>query len=310
MTILRTGEPSRLPICTPYTPVNRLGVGLLYNPSLPDFIRSHLDLMDYVAVIPDIGQTDYGPDHSPRFVEIDPWVDYMDWLMKQIPLIAHNVGLSIGSGGIFDTEYIQQIAQWHERYHFLWHSDHLSFSRVNGINAHSLSTALAVPVPYDDEVLDMIVDRVNQVQHIVPLTFLLENNVYFINIPEQDMTEPEFLNRLSLRTGCGLLLDLHNVYANGRNHCFDPYSFIDQVDLNRVIEVHIAGGNELSGMYVDSHAGPCPKPVWELLEYVVQNAPNLCAVTFEFHESYYPVLESEGILAELTRARQIWSKYH
>ena len=156
----------------------------------------------------------------------------------------------------------------------------------------------------------MIVDRIDQVQRKVEMAFIIENNVYYIDIPDQDMTEPEFLNRLTARTGCGLLLDVHNVYTNARNHGFDALAFLNQIDLTRVVEIHIAGGNEIGGMYTDSHAGPCPEPVWQLLEHVVPKAPNLCGITFEFHESYYPLLGEDGIRAQLNQARGVWNRYH
>jgi uncharacterized protein (UPF0276 family) len=153
----------------------------------------------------------------------------------------------------------------------------------------------------------MIATRIESVQAAVPLPFLIENNVYFIDVPDQDMTEPEFLNALAARTGCGLLLDLHNLYANARNHRFDPIAWLDQLDLDRVVEIHIAGGSELAGMYTDSHAGPCPDPVWDLLAHVTPRTPRLRGITFEFHDSYYPLLKSEGIARELGHARAIWS---
>src|SRR6185503_17942887 len=98
-------------------------------------------------------------------------------------------------------------------------------------------------VPYDHDVADMIAARIETIQATVPAPFLIENNVYFIDVPGQDMTEPEFLNALTRRTGCGLLLDLHNLYANARNHGFDAFAWLDQLDLERVVEIQIAGGS-------------------------------------------------------------------
>jgi uncharacterized protein len=139
-------------------------------------------------------------------------------------------------------------------------------------------------------------------------SFLLENNVYYTECPEQDLTEQEFFNELCTRTGCGVLLDVHNVYANSRNHGFDPVQFVDRLDLSKVWEVHIAGGNEFAGMYTDSHAGPCPDSVWDLLAHVVPRAPCLRGITFEFHESYFPELEAAGVRAQLARARDVWHR--
>jgi uncharacterized protein (UPF0276 family) len=283
-----------------------LGVGLLYNAALPEYLRDFPQTFDYVEIIPEMFWTDGGRDAAPRFIELSGWVDMLERLAGQTPLVAHNIGLSLGSADYFDTSYAEHIAQWHARYGFVWHSDHLSFVRMTGVDGHDHNAGLAVPVPYDFDVADLIAQRIEHVQAAVPIPFLIENNVYFIDVPDQDMSEPQFLNRLVQRTGCGLLLDLHNLYANARNHRFDAFAWLEELDLEHVVEIHIAGGSELAGMYSDSHAGPCPPPVWDLLETVVPRAPQLRGVTFEFHDSYYPLLKSEGIAAELDRARRIW----
>jgi uncharacterized protein len=287
--------------------VPKLGVGVLYNPALPEFLRTSLESLDYVEVIPDTFWTDRGAGSAPRYAELESWVEVLDWLVARRPVIAHNIGFSLGSADRFDIEHVERIADWQRRYRFPWHSDHLSFVRIAGAEGHEHNAGLAVPVPYDQELLDLIGERIAYIQRVVPIPFLIENNVYFVDIPEQEMTEPEFLNRLTERTGCGLLLDLHNLYANSRNHGFDPHDFLDELDLSRVAQIHIAGGSEVAGMYTDSHAGPCPEPVWELLRDTVPATPQLAAITFEFHDSYYPLLGIEGVRAQLDRARGIWA---
>lgn len=293
----------------PSAPSSRLGVGLLYNPALPAFLDSDLDSLDYLEVIPEMFWTDRGIGQADRFVEIEATVAVLDAVAVERPVVVHGVGLSIGSADLFDREHVEQIARWHQRYRFPWHSDHLSFARMGGPDGHEINAGLAVPVPYDEEVLELIASRVQTVQARVAAPFLLENNVYYIDLPEQEMSEPEFLNRLAATTGCGLLLDVHNVHTNATNHGFDPQAFVDELDLSRVVEVHIAGGNEFAGMYTDSHAGPCPEAVWELLARVVADAPRLAGITFEFHASYFPLLGSAGIRRELDRAREVWARY-
>jgi hypothetical protein len=305
--IIRHGSPTVLTDLLARLPP--LGVGILYNDALPDFLRSDLGLLDYVEVIPDMFQMDRGPTAPQRYLELESWVEILNWLAERRPIIGHNIGMSIGSAGRFDYDYIEQIGHWRQRYRWPWHSDHLSFITVPGEQGNDHNAGLAVPVPYDEDVLELIAARIAHVQRTVPSAFLIENNVYYIDIPEQEMTEAQFLNRLTARTGCGLLLDVHNVYANARNHGFDPHHFVDEIDLSRVVEVHVAGGNDLAGMYTDSHAGPCPEPVWQLLDQVVAHAPNLCGITFEFHDSYYPLLKEEGIRAQLRRARAAWDRY-
>ncbi len=285
-----------------------LGAGLLYNPSLPDFLKENHQNCDYIEIIPDIFWTESKTQEGFHFEEIEAWLEILEWMKSKFPLVSHNLGISLGSAEYFETEYLKQLQKWNERYDFAWHSDHLSFVKVKGNNGHDHNAGLAVPVPYDKEVLDMIVERIKIVQQYVPKKFLIENNVYFIDIPDQDFTEPEFLNQLSAKSGCGLLLDLHNVYANSVNHKFSPFEFVESLDLERVIEIHIAGGSELGGMYTDSHAGPCPEPVWDLLEFTVAKTPNIKGVTFEFNESYFPFLKFDGINNHLERARKILNK--
>jgi uncharacterized protein (UPF0276 family) len=285
-----------------------LGAGVIYNSSLPEFLRGELDAIDYLEITPDMFWTDRGPSSDPRYEELESWVELIDWVVTRKTIVAHNIGMSIGNAGRFDRAYLAQIASWHRRYSFPWHSDHLSFADVTGPDGHVLNAGSALPLPFDYDVLDMIAERVDQVQATVPVPFLLENSVYFLVFRDQHMTEVEFLNRLTSRTGCGILLDLHNLYANARNHNFDAHQFLRELDLSRVVESHIAGGSEFAGMYTDSHAGACPEPVWDLLEDLVSKAPNLRAVTFEFHDSYFPFLGAEGVRGQLTRARDIFAR--
>jgi uncharacterized protein (UPF0276 family) len=286
----------------------KLGVGLLYNPALPGFLRDHSGTYDYVEVIPEMFWTDRGPGAEPRFVELEPWIEMLDWMRERVPVTAHGIGLALGSADHFDPLYAEQVAAWQARFGFPWHSDHLSLVRITSAEGLDHNTGLAVPVPYDHEVVDLIAERIEVVQRIVQIPFLIENDFRLLDAPDQDLSEPEFLNALTARTGCGLLLDIHHVYANARNHGFDAWELIAELDASRIIEIHIAGGSKLAGVYTDSHAGPCPPEVWELLERVVPSAANLAAITFEFHDAYYPLLKAEGIRAELDRAREIWER--
>jgi uncharacterized protein len=282
-----------------------LGVGLLYNASLQRFMETDLDSIDFVAIMPDIFRTDRGPGVKPRFLPLETIPHVLDQFAARRPVVAHSVGLSIGTAAFFDTEYVSEIALWQARYDFPWHSEHLSFFRLPGAEGGERHTALALPVPYDHETLSLMAERVIAIRRAVPVPFLLENNVYFTDIPDQTMTEPEFLNALTAEAGCGLLLDLHNLYANARNHGFDTYAFLEQLDLSRVVEVHLAGGNEMDGIYTDSHYGPCPEEVWAMLRTVAPRSLNLRAVTFEFDEDYCADVGASGIRAQLDRARTV-----
>lgn len=287
--------------------VRPLGVGLMYNPAVPGFLEDHLDAIDFLEITSDMFWTDRGPGSAQRFEDLESWTRVLDGIAADRPVVAHNVGLSIGSANRFDVEYLGQIKRWQERYRFPWHSDHLSFSQILDARGRDRAAGMALPLPFDEQVLQLVAGRVARVREAIPVPFLLENGVSYLEIPEQEMTEPAFLNRLTKESGCGLLLDLHNLHTNSRNYGADPLAFLEELDFDPVVEIHVAGGNEFAGMYTDAHSGPCPEPVWELLDYVLPRTRNLCGITFEFHDSYYGQLGPEGLRAQLDRARRAWT---
>jgi uncharacterized protein (UPF0276 family) len=303
-------EQTAAPVVIPAVeaPEAQLGVGVMFNAVLDDFLYSSVDTIDYLEIIPDTFWTDYGVGADQRFVEVDRYVEVLEWTAARVPIVAHHLGLSVGTDEPADPGYVEQLASWQRRFGFPWHSDHLAAARVPGSNRRQ-HAGVSIPVPFDEDVLDMTVQRVTEVRAAIPVPFLVENGVYFLAIPDQDYSEPEFLNALCRRSGCGLLLDLHNLYANARNHRFDAIEFLSQLDLERVTEVHVAGGSDFAGMWTDSHSGPCPEEVWALLDWVVPRAPALRGVTFEFHHSYFPRLGNDGIAAEINQARQICARH-
>ena len=299
-------EPA-VDLSAPIAALPALGVGLSFQTTLRDFVENEAEAFDFLEIIPDSLWNNRGAGSRPRYEDIPRALDFLAHLRK--PVIAHSVGLSIGSADWFDTEHVAQIAAWQRRYGWCWHSDHLSFNRLNGEESgHTVDVGFTMPVPYDVAVLDLLVERVNYVQSQVPVPFLLENNVYYFEIPEQEMSEPEFLNALAARTGCGLLLDIHNVYTNARNHGFDSRDFLGQLDLTRVVELHIGGGMMVEGFYLDAHSGPCPEEVWTLLAEILPRAPNAKGLVFEVFSTYYPTMGRELLREELSRARAVWGR--
>ena len=282
------------------------GVGLLFNPALIDFVDQHAPALDHLAVIPDRCWVDPGPGAADRFRPLPAPLAMIDRVAAQRPLLLHGIGLSICSADVFDRPYVDNLTHWAGRWRSPWVSEHLSFSRVG--SAHEVNAALALPIAYDESMLDLLVPRIDAVQQRLGLPFLLENNVTYVNIPEQDMSEAEFLNRLCARTSCGLLLDLHNLYTNAVNTRTSAYAFLDELDLSRVLEVHVAGGQQMMGFHTDSHTGPVHEGVWPLLAATAARASALQAVTFEFHESSWPLLHTEGVLAQLAQARAVLAR--
>ena len=143
----------------------------------------------------------------------------------------------------------------------------------------------------------------------VPVPFLLENNVSYFRMPDEDYDEAEFLRELHRESGCGLLLDLHNLYVNERNLGIDSVAFLDRLPLEAVVEVHVAGGMEMDGFYLDAHSGPVLEPVWRMLERVLPRCPNLGGVVFELFGSWYQPMGEDGLRRQLDRMRLLWSRH-
>ncbi len=276
-----------------------------------DFVREHLEAFDFLEIIPDIFWTEErGPDGSLRFQENAEAVALLDGLAARRPLVAHSVGMSLGSAeGGFSPDYVAQLARWQRRYHFAWLSEHLSFTRLPQGPSEQWDLGVMLPVPYDEDTLELLAERVALVQRSVQAPFLLENNVFYYQLPEQELSEPAFLRRLGERTGSGLLLDLHNLYTNARNHRLEPREFLAGLDLSSVVEVHVAGGSEWRDFYLDAHSGAVPEPVWALLEEMLPRLPNLGGVVFELFGNYVPLLGTGILLNELGRLRGVLERH-
>lgn len=288
---------------TPY------GIGIVYNIALDPYFAQYPDTIDYIELTPDILIQDKGPGQPDRFFYAPQDWEMFRSLARRWPVVAHHIGFSMGTANYFDEEYMENVLQLHREFNFHWHSDHLSFSKLRDSDDSEYSTFLALPVPCDMESLDMIAAKARRIREAIGTPFFIENNVYFTEMPGQELTEPSFLKELCAASGCGFLLDLHNVYVNSRNLGFDARTFIDALHLDSVQEIHIAGGNEAGGMYMDSHSGECPAELWELLDYTLPRCPNIRGVTFEVDESYIPYIGLEIVATQLRQAKAIWNRH-
>lgn len=285
-----------------------LGIGLGYQVQLRDYIERRHDRFDFLEVVPDILWTDLGRGARPRYRDIEEGVAFIGDVARAMPVIPHSIGLSIGSAHRYEREHVEQMARWFDRLRFPWHSDHLAFHLTEG-SPQEINLNLTMPVTFDRATLELVAARVRDVQRSIAAPFLLENNVAYFEYPESEFDEAGFLNALTAATGCGLLLDLHNLHTNARNLGVDPAAFLDRLDLDRVVEIHLAGGLEFEGFYLDAHSGASPEPVWALLEDVLPRCRNLCGVVFELFGSWFDELGAAGLDRQLGRMRDLWAKH-
>ena len=284
-----------------------VGVGLTYQRELHDFIVAHRDALDYLEVVPDTGWTDHGAARTPRYVDDAAALEFFRAFRRERPIVAHSIGLSIGSAHRFRDEHVEQIARWNDALDFAWHSDHLAFNLVLDRSGSEYLLGVPFSVARDGEALEMIAARVRCVQARIARPFLLENNVNYIDFAGEDFAEPAFLNALCAQTGCGLLLDLHNLHVDVRNGVGDWDAYLSALDLANVVEIHLAGGLTHDGVYLDAHSGAVPDDVWTIASQVVARCPGLRGITFELLGSWYKRMGPEALAATLDRMRALAS---
>lgn len=183
----------------------------------------------------------------------------LDRVRERFPIVLHGVSLSIGSTDPLDMDYLQQVKNLVQRVDPRWVSDHLCWTGANGINLHDL-----LPLPYTEEAIKHVVDRVSQVQDFLGRRILLENVSSYVTYTHSVMTEWEFITEIAERADCLLLFDINNIYVSSFNHGFDPIDFIKGVPKERVQQFHLAGHLNLETHIVDTHDHPIIDEVWAL----------------------------------------------
>ena len=186
---------------------------------------------------------------------------YLERIRAQYPIVLHGVSLSIGATTPLDPGYLAALQSLIRRVEPAWISDHLCWTGVDGVNLHDL-----MPMPYTEEALRHVVARVREVQDRLERRILLENVSSYVGYTQSQMSEWEFLSRLSTEADCLLLLDVNNVYVNSVNHGFDADDFIRGVPAARVAQVHLAGHERHESFIIDTHDAPVADPVWALYE--------------------------------------------
>jgi uncharacterized protein (UPF0276 family) len=223
-----------------------LGVGLrtVHFP----YILEHRPEVDWFEIISENFMDSGG---RPRYV--------LEQIAERYPVVMHGVSLSIGSTDPLNFEYLARLKRLAHHVGAGWISDHLCWTGVAGRNTHDL-----LPLPLNEAVLAHVAERVRIVQDFLERPLVLENPSTYVGFASSTLSEWEFLTRLTEETGCGLLLDVNNVYVSSVNHDFDPAEYIRNVPHDRVVQFHLAGHSNCGTHIIDTHDDQVVDPVWEL----------------------------------------------
>ena len=235
MTLPRLGHPN-------------LGLGLgLRTPHFRHIVREQPEV-DWFEIISENFMDSEG---RPRYV--------LEQIAERYPIVMHGVSLSIGSTDPIDFEYLRKIRNLARAVRAVWFSDHVCWTGVAGRNTHDL-----LPIPFNERTLEHVCGRIRTVQDYLERPLVLENPSSYVTFTDSTLSEWEFLGQMAENTGCGLLLDVNNVYVSSFNHDMDPAEFIRSIPHDRVVQFHLAGHTNYETHLIDSHDDHVIHPVWEL----------------------------------------------
>ena len=192
-------------------------------------------------------------------------VHVLDEIAAHYPIVMHGVSMNIGTTDPLDRAYLKELKALQQRCKARWISDHICWTGVDGKNLHDL-----LPLPYSKAALKHLVSRVKQVQDLLEQPLVLENPSTYLQFADADFTEPEFLQELTAATGCGLLMDVNNVFVCASNHGFDAEAYLRAVPWDHVVYFHLAGHTVHATHRLDTHDHPVCKEVWQLFKLANQ----------------------------------------
>jgi uncharacterized protein (UPF0276 family) len=261
------------------------GFGLgLRKPHYADFLEGHV-AVDFIEVISENFMVDGG---RPRRILRD--------VRERYPVALHGVSMSIGSADGVSRAYLGRLRALVDEVDPLFVSDHLCWTQFEGFNSHDL-----LPLPYTEEALDLVCANIDIAQDALGRSMLIENPSSYIAFDDSTLTEWEFLGAICARTGCGLLLDVNNVFVSASNHGFDAIAYLDGVPAEYVRQIHLAGHSQGEAMLIDTHDSPVPTSVWDLFAHVLPRLGPV-ATMIERDDAIPPLHE---LLAELDHGRAV-----
>lgn len=220
-------------------------------------------------------------------------------IRNQFPISVHGVGLSIGSENGLDSAHIDRLKSVVDRYEPGLVSEHLAWSTHDNSYYNDL-----LPVPYDQPTLDRVCEHIDAVQTALGRKILLENPSTYVQFERSTMNETDFIREIAQRTGCGLLLDINNVFVSATNQKYKTLTYLSEFPLDRIEEIHLAGhavdsDDEGDPLLIDAHDRPVADEVWKLYDIVIgQIGPMPTLIEWDNDVPEWPVLRREAQLAD------------
>jgi uncharacterized protein (UPF0276 family) len=215
--------------------------------------------------------------------------------------LIHSVGTPVGGTMAPDPEQLQLLREMLERFDAPWVSDHLSYNQTP-----EFATGFFLPPRQTPAGVATVTSSIDVLQQGLGVPIAVETGVNYLRMRADELPDGAFVAEVVQRADCGLLLDMHNVFTNALNGRQPVDEFLAEIPLDRVWEMHLAGGMELDGFWLDAHSGAIPDPLFALCESLVPRLPNLAAIIFEIFPSFVPVVGLDLVRAQIERLHELW----
>jgi uncharacterized protein len=223
-----------------------IGVGLRI-PHYDDIFKSNPEI-DWFEIISENFMVDGGKP-----------IENLERILDRYTVVQHGVSLAIGSPDPLDFDYLKKLKQLAKKTKTPWISDHLCWGRLPGAHYHDL-----LPLPYTKEVINYVAERARIVQDYLELPFALENLSSYVAFQSDEMPEWEFYSSVVEKADIFMMLDVNNIYVSSRNHGFDPKEYYNNIPLERVLQIHLAGHSDYDAYVLDTHDNYVRDDVWQI----------------------------------------------
>lgn len=269
-----------------------LGIGIgLRIPHYEDIFRLKPDI-DWFEIISENFMVDGGKP-----------LEILDRILERYPVVQHGVNLAIGSPDPLDFDYLKKLKALTKRTKTPWVSDHLCWGRLPGAHFHDL-----LPLPYTKEVVNYVAERARIVQDYLELPFALENLSSYVAFTQDAMPEWEFYSSVVEKADIRMMLDVNNIYVSSRNHGFDPLDYCNNIPIDRVIQIHLAGHSDHGTYVLDTHDNWVRNEVWDLYAKVYSKTQGVSTLLEwddnvpSFEETWAEALKAKKFQNEFAKA--------
>ena len=277
-----------------------LGVGITYSSAIAPLLDRDADLVDVIEIEPQTTWLETRSGVEPYRV-IDQVVKYI----AELPVrkIVHSIGAPVGGSVPPDRAQLTLLQQTIHQLDAPWLSEHLSFNATPDFR-----TGFFLPPRQTLEGVETAVAAIRHLRQTLQVPIAVETGVNYLHPRQDEIPDGAFVAAVVENADCGLLLDLHNIYANAINGRQSVNDFVAEIPLERVWEVHLAGGFEMDGYWLDAHSGAIPDPLFVQAQRIVAAMPNLKAIIFEIFPVFVPIAGFDVIRAQLERLHDLWSR--